>query len=551
MNVTVGQHLFANVPKGQSPCGRGGFQTLYATPGLSAEETLLLEERAQYHPDATRRPKFQFHTLGGGRAVVTQIVDVPEPDEFGRGGRYLAHSLIVSAEEFRRLAYCPLPLLLSRYFAANMDAAVGAGNWATGEAPLKTLAVADPDTWQTQALEAARGWSPAEVEALARLGWRAADLRADRRMVALVGTMEQMLRALAICFLLCPPAKRAFLTFDTQVAGDEWRGDSPFWAGGGPPGRAERLYQIDGAARRVLGGQLPEAADSPFERWVARQAIPNRLEYYTAYEADARRLDAILSGASGGAGEVDEEFGRAFAQLNATAVARRVLALCPVALGAERRDLLQRRVLGNPWPYLARLPGGLSPRIIANELVGVELALIGGPAPVEAEARALSEVATAADSPELHAMLLLRGKDRDAWRRALGQLSGGAYRKIVAAAVWGGAVSVVEALTPEHLSAWSVIAAQGLRPGELKAALRLIERQQKIDVDGLEPLVATLRPDDARQLADWLRRYPGAAPRLRGALGVPPPDEDNGRSLFGRLRSSFGRRDDDDPPEGN
>jgi hypothetical protein len=543
MRVSVRQHIFANVPKEQSPRGRRGFQTLYASPGLTAEQTLLLEERAQYQSGPAQRVKHQFYVLGDGQVVVTQIVTVAEPDEYGRPGRYLAHSLILAAADFRRLAYCPLGLLSPRHFIAEMGAAVAAGDRATGGLSPTTLDVPDPDTWQAQALELARSWPPAELEALARLAWRAADLRAARQIVALEGPTEAALPAMNICFLLCPPQKRPALTFDTYTQGNDWSRDWPFWAWGGLEGSSPAPYRIDASARRVHG-RLPEAGDSPFERWLARQAIPERLENLLAYEGDALQLAAILGGSAAGASDIAPEFGRQFAQINAADVARRVLSLFPAELGQTRRELLQRRVLGNPWVYLSRLPQGFTAPVQAAELTDVEMALVGSRSePAEAELRALGELATAAGSHELHALLLLRSKDRDAWRRSLAQVSAGGYRRIVEAALSTGTVSLAEALVLEHLAVWAEIAARVIRPGELKGILRAIDRQDLAgDLDSLQGLWPALSREDQLLLVEWLRRYPGPAPRLRAALGVPLPEVAGERSLLGRLKRPFGRK---------
>lgn len=50
MNISVCQHIYSNVPKEQSPTKRRGYQTLFYTQeGLTREEILILEDRAQYY----------------------------------------------------------------------------------------------------------------------------------------------------------------------------------------------------------------------------------------------------------------------------------------------------------------------------------------------------------------------------------------------------------------------------------------------------------------------------------------------------------------------
>jgi hypothetical protein len=549
MNISVRQHIFANVPKEQSPRRRRGFQTLYHSAGLTPDEVLLLEERAQYFYEDSAPVKYQFHALPDGQAVVTQTVAVPEPDEYGRKGRYLAHSLILSAEAFRQMAFCPMPLLVARHFVADMAAAVAAGDRARGELPPKTVTVPDIDTWSAQTIEWARRWPTAELEPLARLGWRAAALRAQRQAVELAGDTVAMLQALSVCFLLCPPTKRPALTFDTYAYRCDWGRDWPFWAWGGLRDTpAETLYRVDGAARRVHG-RLPDQDDTPFERWIARQAIPDRLEHLSTYEDDALRLDALLSG-SGDLSGVDPEFGRQFAQLNAAAVARRVLAHVPTELGPARRDLLQKKVHSQPWVYLAQLSGGFNAPGVAAELVAVELALLRAPM-TDAERKALGELAATAASEELNNLILLRGKDRDAWRRSLARLPDGAYRRVVEAALSAGVAAVADAFIVEHLDTWCAIAARTIRPGELKTVLRAIDGQgREVNVDSLEQIWPALDAADRQQLVDWVRRYPGPAPGLRAALGAPEPPAQPEPSRLGRLLPRFGRKSGESKDQG-
>lgn len=543
MNLTVRQHIFGNVAKEQSPRGRRGFQTLYRSSGLTTEDVLLLEERAQYAYSDAGPVKHQFHMLADGQAVVTQIVAVPEPDEYGRKGRYLAHSLIVPAEAFRQMALCPMPLVAARHFIADMATALAAGDRASGDLPPKTIAIPDADAWESQALRLARQWPPAELEALARLGWRAAALREQRQSVALRGDRDAILEAITICFLLCPPAKRPALTFDSYAHRSDWSRDWPFWALAGlEDGTHSTPYQIDGATRRVHG-RLPDADDTPFERWVARQVIPERLEYLSTYQQDALRLDAVLSGRPGGATDVDPAFGDRFAQLNVEAVVRQVLAGFPAGLGAARQERMQRRVRSQPWAYLLHLVRGFTARDAAAELAGVELAMIRAQTPLaEVEMRALSELATATGLEELNNLLLLRGKDRDAWRRSLARLTEGSYRRIVEDGIAAGFVTVSDAFVAEHMAAWCDLAARAIQPGELKGVLRAIDKQgQELNVDPLQALWPALNPDDQRLLADWVRRYPGPAPALRAALGPAEP-EPSTNSLLSRLRAPFGRK---------
>src|SRR5262245_3233944 len=112
--IKVAQHIFTSLTKNQVPQRRGGQQTLFYTHDqLTSADVRALEDRAQYRTAQGERIKWQFHWLPSRKAAISHFAPISEPDEFGRKGRYLIHSLIVSPSEWRLLDWSPFDLMNS------------------------------------------------------------------------------------------------------------------------------------------------------------------------------------------------------------------------------------------------------------------------------------------------------------------------------------------------------------------------------------------------------------------------------------------------------
>src|SRR5947208_2632673 len=112
--IHAAQLIFTNVEAEQSPRRRRGYQTLFYTRGdLPEAEVAEIEARLFYNPKGDPEPKHVFFQTRTGRAVIAHIVCLEQTDQFGRAGRYLAHALILSREEFARAGSDPFSILRS------------------------------------------------------------------------------------------------------------------------------------------------------------------------------------------------------------------------------------------------------------------------------------------------------------------------------------------------------------------------------------------------------------------------------------------------------
>ncbi|MBV8855789.1 MAG: hypothetical protein JOZ02_02410 [Acidobacteria bacterium] len=279
MKVTAAQHVSAMLTSRQSPRGRGGYQTLYYTrDSLSPDEAGVIERLVQYYSARDGEPKWQSYRLTDRRHVISRIVPIAEPDDFGRRGRYFTHSIICDVTHGPQFDAVLFSLLRPQNFLPSLDKALAADGMSTGDAPAVTLDVGGTrgDGGQGRL----RDWSGEELNRLYILLSDPRRLTEQGQHVALVGGEGQILEALQVAFLLAPPDARKFCSFDTNAPGNDAPPGAAFWGRGSGTASASG-YVIDAARRRVTvpesaplwaDGFSPERLSSPW-----RQAVVTRL----------------------------------------------------------------------------------------------------------------------------------------------------------------------------------------------------------------------------------------------------------------------------------
>ena len=143
----VRQLIYTNVKPELSPTGQGGFQVWRYSKSLEPEHRKAVAKRLgdfKLPPELAglRPPKpapgappeslensplkaavrHQAYPVAGVGYVVARAVPIAERDEFGRGGRFFAHALILTDEQFAAIDYDPF-----RVFGANPFPKAGDG----------------------------------------------------------------------------------------------------------------------------------------------------------------------------------------------------------------------------------------------------------------------------------------------------------------------------------------------------------------------------------------------------------------------------------------
>ncbi len=536
MQITVSQHIFTNVPKEQSPQGKRGYQTLlYSRADLSRDDVLLLEERALYYGGESEPVKYQFWMLPGGRAVVSRTLPLPEPDEFGRKGRYFAHNLVVHPADFQTLGFYPLLLLREQHFMRRPEEALAQGDARTGDLAPRRIEV--NEQWMDAALQLAGRWGSSEITRLASLGWNAQGLRAQRRAVALLGDSAEQLRALTVAFLLSPPDLRPQLTFDTYTNGCDWSRKGFFWAWGGMEDPRISTIQVDCASLKVIG-DAPEVSERPFARWVAQDAIPKRLRNYKDEHLQVLLLETVLQGKHARVDSASDTLGSLFCTINQQAVLHWLVGQYPPELTEEFRRKLATRMGVHLWEYFKWAAPGLDASQLADSIYDLLTSGAAGELG-KGDYKPLSRLAAEAGDSRLGCVLLFYSGDRRTFETALGELSPADYRE-VAEQMWAKQqASALDLFLLQRLPEWSRIPGLRLGPGDLEEALKRIKKaKEPVDADGLMPLLPALQGYQRQLLIEWLQSYTGPATQLRASLRIPEPEQ---RSLRGRLRGLLGR----------
>lgn len=299
--IHASQHIYSNVEKAQSPHGRGGFQTLFYThAALSEDDVSEMEGRLLYFPSQIEPVKRLFFSLASGKGVVAQIVPLPEPDQLGRKGRYLAHSLVFTPESLALFEADPFRVFHRFHFVTTVAEALAAGNFQTGDLPAVSL---DLSPEPNRDIEAAKLWPAAEFKKLALLALQAEQQARDREIVTFTGEPSSLEPALAAAFVAVPAAARPRCTFDTYF----YRCNpvaAYFWATGLPEPPVNIKFALVDPQTRQVQGAIPEP-HTAYEHWALALIENGQLAELARQRDEAWTLGAWLDGQADDSAQLD------------------------------------------------------------------------------------------------------------------------------------------------------------------------------------------------------------------------------------------------------
>ena len=282
MKIEARQHIYASVRETESPRRRGGYQTVFYTQhGLRAETVKEIERRMAYFAGEGATPKRLFFPVGSGWQVLSQITPVPDVDEFGRGGLYLAHSLIFSVEDAQQLGVRLLQLFREKYFVTSIQEAVErGGDLSTGNIPLCEVDV--PETRCAQ--EEVPAWVQSNWKILLRYVLRAEDMEKEGKRLALVGSPEEIFDTLFHSLRSVPSELVRLCSFDTFFDAERFSpARSPYFLAVG--------VRKAPASSRFIPMLVSEDSNQP-EKPPVEEAIPSPRLIYLRW-AEATRFDAV------------------------------------------------------------------------------------------------------------------------------------------------------------------------------------------------------------------------------------------------------------------
>ncbi len=291
--VQAWQHIYSNVEKDQSPKGRGGFQTLfYSQAGLTEDDISEMEGRLLYFPAKATEPiKRLFFNTASGKAVVAQIVVLPDPDQYGRKGRYLAHALAFTPEDFAKFEADPFRVFRSFKFFTVVSDVLAQGDFATGDIGSVTLQVSDV----AQDVQAAESWSTAELKKLMLLALRVESQTVNREAITFSGEPSAIEEALEAAFLAVPTVLRPQCIFDTYFYKCNLVATF-YWSIGLLDAPASiKFASVDSVARKVQG-EISLQPVTAYERWGLNMLDGGKLETLAAQRNQAFGVSEWLDG---------------------------------------------------------------------------------------------------------------------------------------------------------------------------------------------------------------------------------------------------------------
>jgi hypothetical protein len=292
--IQAWQHIYSNVEKEQSPRGRGGFQTLFYSAGLGEAEIEEMEGRLLYFASKVEPVKRLFFPTSTGKGAVAQIVALSATDQYGRGGRYLAHSLVFSAEALAKFEADPFRVFRYFSFISNVAEALAQGDFKTGSIPMVSL---DLPAGLAGEVKVAKAWPAPELKKLSLLALRVEQQAQAREAITFVGDEEQIENALEAAFLAVPVSMRPRCSFDTYF----YRCNlvaTYFWAIGLPESPVSiKFAQVEGSSRQVKGN-APTQSESAYEHWVAEMIEAGNLDKIVQEREKAFALGEWLDGRS-------------------------------------------------------------------------------------------------------------------------------------------------------------------------------------------------------------------------------------------------------------
>jgi hypothetical protein len=539
MIVFASQHIYGSVQVVESPSKKAGYQTLFYThAGLTAAEVNILEQHARCNATNETR-KYQFYLLPSGKAVITQVMTLPDRDSSGKNYLFISHALVISADDYVALAKSPLGLFNPQHFFHRLEDAYTEGDIETGDIPQKKLV--SPSAWEDLALKSAQNWNPEDLVRLVRFGWQAKRLTSNRKSVVFFGNTNSIFRSLAIIFLLTAPEKRHHLTFDTHMDGCTFEDQSPFWAWGTSPEEAAGApYWIDVDQMQTFG-ELPPQHDTPIERWIAERSIPTRMANYITELDQTQLLAEMLDGQALRRDiliNMDEEIVRVFTSMNPEAVVKLILSKMPKDLSQKLLDRIGADVRTAPGEYAIWASGGLGLEEKADYLFHLLLTAVKDEV-IPTDRKILENLAAESKHTGLFSLVNLLSRDFNRWDRSLEYLPKESYHLIVQAVLSQNIFPASEILYPPHLSAWVSELKRPLGPGELKSVLGYLNKYRgQFEADDLLPMLKYLSDSDREQFLRWVQSYSGSAPQLRKELGV---EDAEGNTRGSKFKNMFSR----------
>jgi hypothetical protein len=527
MKMTAGQHASGILTRSQSAKGRSGYQTLLRTPELVSDEDMrLLEQRAQCLPTGETTGKWQYGRMPDGRQVITRIIPVPEPDEFGRGGRFLAHSLLFDPADQAQTAFAPFDLMRPENYFSSLEQALAADGFATGNAPAVSLEITEQ--WREEARELLCAWSGEQLHKLARLMRNPQQGLKQGHGPQLIGTGIEILDLMKVVFYLAAPADHPWYSFDTHFAEQNGTSGAHLWGKGGPFANMSGTSCFVNASRRQVS--LPESLtpSSAYGKWIETMTQSDLFPEWWNHLQNARIITGFLEESieepkltehpPEETGEVledelSEDFLKSLIWACPNLLRERIAEILPDQLSISLRDAASGQTTPLCLEYL--LQGEyeslcceiLAQTLLAHpdqELTAADVSWLSGPERDHALLRLLPALRTGTETRRL---------------QMLAEMDAGQYEQCATALCTRHGFQPAMLFSTSHLEGWFRFFASSVRLEDIQQAINgQLAHANKKEWPQLARIVPLLTPDLRRPLLEWLRTSGAGLAALEAAL---------------------------------
>jgi hypothetical protein len=518
MRITAAQHVSGILRAEQSPRGQGGYQILLSTGGLLNEDEIrLIERRVKYSSAQDEKGKWQYYRLPNYKPVISRILPITEPDEFGRGGRYLAHSLIFSVSDSQQVDEGLFNLLRPDHFFSSLNHVLACDGLKTGY--IRDTTVEIGKGWTEEAKSLIRGWPGEELNRLSRLISDPKALIDQEHYVALIGSESQILDALKVAFLLASPSVRRLCSFDTNAFRCEWPRDTVFWARGFPAAEASSPFVIDAAQRKVRFPESFSLPPSASGNWIEAEVRAQRYNGLSINLPRARALAALIRGESTNLKllkSMEEEFEKSFADANIALIKEAITNFFPKEFSPALRQAIVARLIESPVNLLRWLVNNQYAVYIREPayqalLVDRDLSLTGN------ELELLSSWAKTHHG--LGLLITLKTGNERQRLQVLSVMPREEYIERVKELMTCAGFKAWQVFSPAHLNSWFYLC-RGVYDMEdiYRAIAGVAEHGSKQDRQQVEYIYSLLSPHEGQELLNWIKSSAYHLPKLQAAL---------------------------------
>jgi len=560
------QHIYANVEVEQSPQRRRGFQTLFYTrSALTEAEVERMESRLTYFSSDTNPRKLVFYRTDDGKIVVAQCVPLIGEDRFGRGGRYIAHSLIFSLEQFERIGNNPFVIFQCFRFITTVEEALSQGDFDTG-------GIGEIEIETPSGMGAAVGivgeWHEADLKQLAMSALMADRLSHERvgiqqiptrSSLAFHGTAEEIEQAISTAFLFVPPPLRLRCSFDTYFHRCNINA-TYFWAVGFPAQTdLPNFIPIDANARRVLK-EIDYPVETPYQRWVLHSISSGdtvalflsekpRLSHpkdgnIFSNQAGAHALSEFLIGQDKNCPACEFPLLRQFFKINSADVETKLGQLLaeklppPLAnrLFPDYQSLTAEEIFG----YFRN---GFEVRELAEQLDQLYLQMLPN-SPNRLEIGALGEFLKQCDHLHLRLLHACWARQRESLQSALMELSDKEYREFVESALRWNLAQPEYFIVSDRGELFLDIYLSNYQPDDkriLKIVQSLIDAGASDSLSHLSPLLLNLSPNMLKAVRKIVTKSDETPVDFRQTLEEQETVMSAEMGLFRKMKSWFER----------